>query len=80
MRRPVPDIFDEPDFILVTVEVDGLTRADIQLELHEDILTFTAERGDVKFSSEILLPGVFSADKMSYTCHNGVLGIKIAKS
>jgi HSP20 family protein len=80
MRGPTPDIFDEPHYILITVEVDALTRDDIRLELHEDILTYTAENGDVKFSGEILLSGVFSADKMSYTCRNGVLGIKITKS
>lgn len=80
MRWPATEIFDEPHYILITVELDALTRDDIRLELHEDILTFAAENGDVRFSGEILLPGVFSADKMSYTCRNGVLGIKIAKS
>ena len=80
MHGPTPDIFDEPNYVLVVAEIDGLTRDDVHLELHDDILTLVAEQGDVKFRSEILLPGIFTADRMSYACRNGVLEIRLAKS
>ena len=53
--------------------------ADIRLELKEDILTIAAESGDKKYRKEVLLPRASAAEKMSHTCRNGVLEIRIRK-
>jgi len=80
IREPMTDTFDEPDRVLIVAEVPGVTQEDIRLDLHEDVLALTAERGEAKYAKEILLPQSFTPDKMSYACRNGILEIKFAKS
>ena len=67
---------------------DGLTVMSIIIEvydngtpgnLYDDIVTFNAERGATKYRKEVLLPSAFSADKMTYACHNGILEIRFSK-
>lgn len=79
IREPLIDLFDEPDHVLIVAEVPGIIQEDVRLELHEDILALAAERGEKKYRKEVLLPAVFSPDRMSFTCRNGVLEIKLAK-
>ena len=79
IREPMIDVFDEPDHLLVVAEVPGITREDVKLELQDDILTFSAEKDDCKYSKEILLPKVFSTEQMSFTCRNGLLEVLFSK-
>ncbi|MBY0577708.1 MAG: Hsp20/alpha crystallin family protein [Burkholderiales bacterium] len=80
IRKPMTDIFDEPDRVLVVAEVPGVTQEDIRLELHDDVLALEAEQGEAKYAKEILLPQSFTPDRMSYACRNGILEITFAKS
>ena len=52
---------------------------DVQLELQDDILIFSAEKGDSKYRKELLLPVSFSSGQMSFTCRNGILEIRLSK-
>ena len=79
IREPMVDVFDEPDRLLIVAEVPGIMQADVQLELHEDILILAAEKGDNKYRKEVLLPASFSSDKMSFSCRNGILEIQLIK-
>jgi len=79
VREPVVDVFDEQDHVLVVAEMPGVSKKDIHLELHDDILTIVAERADKKYRKEVLLPASFCAEKLSYRCPNGVLEVKILK-
>ena len=79
IREPMVDVFDEPDHVLIVAEVPGIMQEDVQLELHEDILILAAEKGDNKYRKEVLLPASFSSDKMSFTCRNGILEIRLIK-
>ena len=79
IREPMTDLFDEPTHILIVAEVPGVTQEDVRLELHDDILTLAAERGEKKYCKEMLLPVSFSADKMSFTCHGGIVEIRLDK-
>jgi HSP20 family protein len=79
VREPMTDIFDETAHILVVAEVPGVTQADIHVEIEGDILTLTAERGDKKYRKEILLPSSFTAENMGFTCHGGVVEIRLNK-
>ena len=79
IREPMTDIFEEGDFVLVVAEVPGIREEDVHLELHGDIVIFTAEQGESKYRKEILLPGVFQPENMSYRCRNGVLEIRFEK-
>lgn len=79
IREPLVDIFEEDDHVMIVAEMPGIGAQDLRLDLKEDILTLTAEKGDKKYSKEILLPGSFSREKMAVACNNGVLEIKCMK-
>ena len=79
IREPMVDVFDEPDHLLIVAEVPGIRQEDVQLELHEDILILAVEKGDKKYRKEVLLPASFSSDKMSFSCRNGILEVRLIK-
>lgn len=79
IREPMMDMFDEPEHLLIVAEVPGITEEEVQLELHDDILTLAAEKGETKYRKEVLLPASFSSEMMSFTCRNGILEIRIVK-
>ena len=78
-REPLVDVFEEEDHLLVVAEMPGITKADVKLELRDDILTIHAERGEKLYHKEVLLPQPFTADKMQWSCKNGVLEIRLVK-
>lgn len=80
IREPLLDVFDEADHVLIVAEVPGIMKEDLRLELHDDVLTIAAERGEAKYRKEVLLPESFSQEKMSFTCRNGILKIKLVKA
>ena len=71
------DVFDEADHVLVVAEMPGIGEEDVQVELKDDILTISAERGDQKYRKEVLLPAAFPAESMSRTCRNGIAGDQV---
>ncbi len=79
VREPMADIFEEDDHVLVVAEMPGVGEEDVKLDLSDDILVIAAERGDMKYRKEVLLPATFSAEKMSHTCRNGVLEVRFTK-
>jgi len=76
IREPLVDVFEEEDHVLVVAEMPGVSQDEVKLELADDILTINAEHGDKKYHKEVLLPAAFAADKMTHSCHNGVLEVK----
>ena len=79
VREPMVDVFDEPTRLLIVAEVPGVEPGNVQLEIHDDILLISIEKGEPKYRREVLLPALFSADKMSFQCRNGVLEIQLLK-
>jgi HSP20 family protein len=79
IREPMVDIFEEKDHVLVVAEMPGIDHADVKLELQDDVLTIAAEHGAKKYHKEVLLPAAFPPEKMSYTCHSGILEIKFTQ-
>jgi len=79
IREPMIDMFDEVEHLLIIAEVPGVVQEDIYLELNDDVLIFSAEKGDKKYRKEILLPESYSSDRMSFSCRNGILEIKMNK-
>lgn len=80
IREPLVDIFEEDDHVLVVAEMPGISQEDVKLELADDILTITAEHGDKKYHKEVLLPAASTPDKMTQSCHNGVLEVKFSNA
>ena len=79
IREPLVDMFDEAHHLLVVAEVPGVMEGDVHVELKDDILTISAERGETKYHKEMLLPESFTSDKMSFVCRNGILEIRFTK-
>ena len=77
VREPMVDVFDEQDHVLVVAEMPGVGDKDVHVELKDDILTIVAEKGDMKYRKEVLLPKALSPDKMSQKCRNGLLEVTI---
>jgi HSP20 family protein len=76
IREPMVDVFEEKDHVLIVAEMPGIGPNDLQLDLKDDILTLSAEKGDKKYRKEILLPGTLQRDKMTVSCNNGIVEIK----
>jgi HSP20 family protein len=79
VMEPLVDVFEESDHVLVVAELPGVSAEDVQLELHDDILTIAAARGAKKYRKEVLLPASFAEESMSRTCRNGILEVKLAR-
>jgi len=80
MREPMVDTFDEGDFILVVVEMPGVSESDVKYEIKGDILILSGETEDRKYYKELLLPASVDEEKVSYTNRNGVVEIKLWKA
>ncbi len=79
VREPAVDVFEERDHTLVVAEMPGIGAEDVRLEVKDDLLTITAEKGEKKYKKEVLLPGSFPLEKMQVSCANGVLEIRCVK-
>lgn len=77
VREPLVDIFEEDDHTLVVAEMPGISKGDVKLDLNDDVLSISAERGDKKYSKEVLLSKAYTKSKMSYSCNNGMVEIKL---
>jgi len=79
VREPMVDIFEEKDEVLVVAEMPGIGTEDVRLDLKDDLLTLSAQKGNKRYRKEILLPGTFQRDKMTVSCNNGVVEIRCRK-
>lgn len=79
ISEPLVDLFEEPDHLLIVAEMPGVGAEDVRLELADDILTIVAEKGAKKYRKEVLLPAACTTDRMSHTCRNGVLEVKLGR-
>lgn len=78
-REPIVDVFDEKDHVLIVVEIPGLSKEDIKLELKGDILILEASDGKRKFAKEILLPSKVDMKTKKVFYKNGLLELKLKK-
>jgi HSP20 family protein len=79
VREPMVDVFEEDDHLLVLAELPGIGKDDVRIDVKDDVLTISAERGDKKYRKEVLLPRSVSKEKIQVSCNNGVLEIKCLK-
>lgn len=80
VREPMVDTFDEGDFILVVVEMPGISEPDIKYEVKGDILIISGENKDRKYYKELLLPALIDEKKISYSNRNGIVEFKLWKT
>jgi HSP20 family protein len=56
VREPIVDVFDEKDHIQVIVELPGVTKEKIKVEVTGDILNLNTSDKGRQYAKEILLP------------------------
>ena len=79
IREPMVDVFEEADHVLVVAEMPGIGPNNVSIEVRDDVLVLSAEKGDNKYRKEVLLPQTLARDKMTITCQHGILQIKCMK-
>jgi HSP20 family protein len=79
VREPLIDIHEEKDHLLVLAELPGVDKDNVTLELAEDRLDLSAQRGKISYRKEIALPQRFSEQDMHWDCKNGILQIRLKR-
>ena len=93
---PALDAFEDKDKYTVCIEVPGLKKDDLNVTVHDGVLTISGERktekdvkeGTVhrteryygKFSRSVSLPSAIRADKVSAAYKDGVLTVEVPKA
>jgi HSP20 family protein len=94
-RHPLVDLYEEPKEIVVTADLPGIKKEDIEVSATEDTLTITAEsekeeeteeegyylreRGNMKFYRRLPLPKKVKPKQIKATYQNGTLTVKLPK-
>ena len=79
VREPLVDTFDEGDEIVIVAEIPGVSEAQLQIELKDDILTIGTS-GDRRYAKEILLSAAVVPDSLRQTYTNGILELRLKKA
>jgi HSP20 family protein len=93
---PALDVFDDKDNLVVTLEVPGIKKDDIEISLHDGMLTVSGERKDEreqtegqafrseryfgKFQRSLSLPTAVDAGKVKANYKDGILTIHLPKA
>jgi HSP20 family protein len=92
---PSVDISEEPNRLVMSVELPGIDKNDVKISLNESVLTiegqksgqteeqkakfYRCERSYGKFSRSFTLPGKVVADKIDASYKDGILTITLPK-
>uniref|UniRef100_A0A7C4MNJ8 Hsp20/alpha crystallin family protein n=1 Tax=Desulfatirhabdium butyrativorans TaxID=340467 RepID=A0A7C4MNJ8_9BACT len=93
--KPVVDIFDKDDAIVIHAELPGVKKEDVAIEVKDNVLTLRGERTESKeikedkyyrkertfgsFHRAFTLPAAVNPDSIRATFKDGVLEIEIPK-
>jgi HSP20 family protein len=79
VREPIVDVFDEKEHILVIVELPGVSKEKIKVDINGDILNLSTSDKDRQYAKEILLPHKVNAETLKTSYKNGILEITLEK-
>ena len=93
---PPVDVFEDKDNLVVKAELPGMKRENIEISLHDGVLTLSGERKSEekhsdaetyrserflgRFQRTVTLPTTVNADKVQATYKDGVLTITLPKA
>jgi HSP20 family molecular chaperone IbpA len=77
--RPLIDIFEEKDEIIVVAEFAGFKRENVKIHVKNQRLTLSAETPDREYHKSLNLPKRVISNTMRTTYKNGVLEIRLEK-
>jgi HSP20 family protein len=78
-REPLTDIIEAQDHIAITIELPGVEKEDINMEIFEDSISIDVDTEQRKYHKELPLPENLDTDSIKATCKNGVLDIVISR-
>ena len=78
-REPLVDIQETDKQIIVTAEIPGVSKEDIDLEVTADTLIINVENKDRRYYKEVTLPAEVNTDDSEATFNNGVLSVTLNK-
>jgi len=77
-RELAVDIFDEKDHLLVIMELPGVEKKDIKVDVDDDTLTISTDVPDRRYHKEVELPCAIKS-KIKTTYKNGILKVRLEK-
>jgi HSP20 family protein len=93
--KPVVDIYDKDDAIVIHAELPGVKKEEVSIEVKDNVLTIQGERADVKevnedsyfrkerifgsFQRSFTLPSAINPENIKAVFKDGVLQIEIPK-
>lgn len=79
-REPLTDVIETGDSIAITVEIPGVEKDDVNLEVNEDSLNISVDTAERRYFKEVELPSNVEPGSAKATYNNGVLDITLKKS
>lgn len=79
VREPLVDVFDEKGHILVIVELPGVSKENIKVEVTGDILNIATSGKGRQYAKEVLLPSKVKSETLKTSYKNGILEITLEK-
>jgi HSP20 family protein len=80
IHEPLIDVFEDGDATTLIAEMPGVGPDDIKIDVRDDVLTISANKGAKKYRKEVLLSHSPARDKIKVTSNNGIVTIRCAKA
>lgn len=78
-REPLTDVIEGDTTVSITVELPGVNKEDIDVEITEETVTIKVETAERKYYKEIKLPCKVKTEGAKASYHNGVLDIVLER-
>lgn len=78
-REPLTDVIETDESLAITVEVPGVEKKDVDLEVVDDVLVISVDTDVRRYFKEIRLPCAVEPESAKATYNNGVLDITLKK-
>jgi len=79
IHEPLIDVFEDEDATTLIAEMPGVGPDDIKIDVRDDVLTISANKGVKKYRKDVLLNHSPAKDKIKVTCNNGIVTIRCEK-
>jgi len=79
VREPLVDVFDEDQRLFVVAEMPGVEPNDVRVELADETLTLSGERGELRYRKELVVPSGLAREKLTVSVKNGIVQIEVPK-
>jgi len=80
ISTPVVHYDDTGDAYALKIDLPGVKKEDLKIELKDNVLTLTAQRDKQKFQKFLELPSTVDVDRVEAGLENGVLSVRLPKT